>query len=281
MSKVLGKSFFGCDVGCVIILSFFVICIFYHDNMYAVKGNYLRKGCDPLLAISPSRPPPAPLPLSPTVLRLSATTGCPTPPPPSPPPASPLPTLPRPLFPSSPVPPPSLRPQACFNSDHWVPYSPAPSPPSPSPPPPLPPPSLCSQACFNSDHWVRYFLHTGHLHIEGCKMSKSLKNFVSIKEALRSHTARQLRFAFLLHAWKDTLDYSANTMQAAVTYERVFNVSASSPHVSTTTVWGGRCTNSRIAPTWDNPKLRHFYWSLSRSADSPANKNNAIWDCPT
>ena len=39
---------------------------------------------------------------------------------------------------------------------------------------------------------------------------------------------------------------------------------------------GGRFTNSRIGPTWDNPKLRHFYWSLSQSADSTANKNNVI-----
>jgi len=29
--------------------------------------------------------------------------------------------------------------------------------------------------------WVNYFLHSGHLHIEGLKMSKSLKNFISIK----------------------------------------------------------------------------------------------------
>jgi cysteinyl-tRNA synthetase len=27
---------------------------------------------------------------------------------------------------------------------------------------------------------VNYFLHTGHLHIEGLKMSKSLKNFITI-----------------------------------------------------------------------------------------------------
>mmetsp|Transcript_18194 Transcript_18194/g.45519 ORF Transcript_18194/g.45519 Transcript_18194/m.45519 type:complete len:695 (-) Transcript_18194:318-2402(-) len=30
--------------------------------------------------------------------------------------------------------------------------------------------------------WVRYFLHTGHLHIAGRKMSKSLKNFVTIPD---------------------------------------------------------------------------------------------------
>ena len=31
--------------------------------------------------------------------------------------------------------------------------------------------------------WVNYFLHTGHLSIEGLKMSKSLKNFVTIRSA--------------------------------------------------------------------------------------------------
>jgi cysteinyl-tRNA synthetase len=29
--------------------------------------------------------------------------------------------------------------------------------------------------------WVNYFMHSGHLGIEGLKMSKSLKNFVTIR----------------------------------------------------------------------------------------------------
>lgn len=37
-----------------------------------------------------------------------------------------------------------------------------------------------SQAYHNCPTWVNYFLHTGHLHIEGLKMSKSLKNFITI-----------------------------------------------------------------------------------------------------
>lgn len=56
-------------------------------------------------------------------------------------------------------------------------------------------------------------------------MSKSLKNFVTIQEALKKHTNRQLRLAFLLHSWKDTLDYSDNIMDMAVQYERTLNVS--------------------------------------------------------
>ncbi|XP_016536691.1 cysteine--tRNA ligase, cytoplasmic isoform X3 [Poecilia formosa] len=80
-----------------------------------------------------------------------------------------------------------------------------------------------SEAFFQNDCWVRYFLHTGHLTIAGCKMSKSLKNFITIKDALAKNTARQLRLAFLMHSWKDTLDYSANTMESAVQYEKFMN----------------------------------------------------------
>ncbi|XP_032895029.1 cysteine--tRNA ligase, cytoplasmic isoform X1 [Amblyraja radiata] len=80
-----------------------------------------------------------------------------------------------------------------------------------------------SEAYFENDHWVRYFLHTGHLTIAGCKMSKSLKNFITIKEALNANTGRQLRLAFLMHSWKDTLDYSSNTMESAIQYEKFLN----------------------------------------------------------
>lgn len=80
-----------------------------------------------------------------------------------------------------------------------------------------------SEAYYNNSNWVRYFLHSGHLTIQGCKMSKSLKNFITIKDALKKNSARQLRLAFLLHSWKDTLDYSENTMQDAVQYEKFLN----------------------------------------------------------
>ncbi|EDW01873.1 cysteine--tRNA ligase, cytoplasmic [Drosophila grimshawi] len=80
-----------------------------------------------------------------------------------------------------------------------------------------------SEAAFNESEWVKYFLHTGHLTIAGCKMSKSLKNFITIQEALTKHSATQLRLAFLLHSWKDTLDYSENTMEMATQFEKFLN----------------------------------------------------------
>jgi cysteinyl-tRNA synthetase len=55
-------------------------------------------------------------------------------------------------------------------------------------------------------------------------MSKSLKNFITIKEALTKYTARQLRILFLMHAWKDTLDYSDQSMEAVLSFEKTCKV---------------------------------------------------------
>ncbi len=77
-----------------------------------------------------------------------------------------------------------------------------------------------SESAFCNDNWVNFFVHSGHLHIQGCKMSKSLKNFITIKEALQKYSSRQIRILFLLHSWKDTLDYSDQAMEGALTFEK-------------------------------------------------------------
>ncbi|XP_047134203.1 cysteine--tRNA ligase, cytoplasmic isoform X3 [Hydra vulgaris] len=79
-----------------------------------------------------------------------------------------------------------------------------------------------AEAHYNCTQWINYFLHAGHLTIEGCKMSKSLKNFVTVKDALKKNTSRQIRLAFLLHAWNATLDYSSNVLKEAEQIEKLF-----------------------------------------------------------
>jgi cysteinyl-tRNA synthetase len=56
--------------------------------------------------------------------------------------------------------------------------------------------------------WSPTFYHIGHLCIQGQKMSKSLKNFTSINEALKITSANQLRLMFMLHKWTDQMDFS-------------------------------------------------------------------------
>ncbi|CAI5438832.1 unnamed protein product [Caenorhabditis angaria] len=79
------------------------------------------------------------------------------------------------------------------------------------------------EAHYDEPHWVNYFLHCGTLRIQGMKMSKSLKNFITIREALKQYTPRQLRLLFLMHNWADVLDYSSSTMERALQFEKITN----------------------------------------------------------
>lgn len=74
-----------------------------------------------------------------------------------------------------------------------------------------------SEAYYECDNWINNFWHTGHLHIDGLKMSKSLKNFTTIKEMLQTYSARQVRFMFLLHSWHVTMNYSQDDSFAEAT----------------------------------------------------------------
>ncbi|KAM0523255.1 hypothetical protein ACHAPE_001750 [Trichoderma viride] len=68
--------------------------------------------------------------------------------------------------------------------------------------------------------WVRYFLHMGHLSISGSKMSKSLKNFQTIEDALAtSYTSRSMRIVFLMGKWNDGVEISPDMRAQADNWE--------------------------------------------------------------
>ncbi|KAH8942536.1 hypothetical protein BDL97_14G106100 [Sphagnum fallax] len=79
-----------------------------------------------------------------------------------------------------------------------------------------------AEAYFNSSQWVRYFFHSGHLLIDGLKMSKSLKNFITIKEALQKYTSRQLHMLFVIHAWDKPINFSEAAVNEARGKEKQF-----------------------------------------------------------
>lgn len=81
-----------------------------------------------------------------------------------------------------------------------------------------------SEAYHNHNSWIKYFLHVGHLHIDKQKMSKSLKNFIKIKEFTKKYTASQLRFLFLLQKWYKIMNFDPETsMEEAVAKDTQFN----------------------------------------------------------
>ena len=75
---------------------------------------------------------------------------------------------------------------------------------------------------YNKSGWVNHFIHIGHLHIDGLKMSKSLKNFITIKEILKSVSSNQLRFLFLMHKYNKKMDYSKNSLEQSNNLLKIF-----------------------------------------------------------
>lgn len=79
-----------------------------------------------------------------------------------------------------------------------------------------------SEGHFDHDQWINYFLHTGHLHIDGRSMSKSQKNFITIRESLEWFSPNQMRILFLRKQFNESMDYSKSSMDEAKAVERLF-----------------------------------------------------------
>uniref|UniRef100_A0A1I8NVP6 cysteine--tRNA ligase n=1 Tax=Stomoxys calcitrans TaxID=35570 RepID=A0A1I8NVP6_STOCA len=76
-----------------------------------------------------------------------------------------------------------------------------------------------AQSCVfhNTRQWVNYWMHTGHLNIKGQqeKMSKSLKNTISISEMLQDYTSDEFRMACVLSNYRNGMEYSDEMMETA------------------------------------------------------------------
>ena len=80
-----------------------------------------------------------------------------------------------------------------------------------------------SEACFGHE-WVKYWLHTGFLMVNGEKMSKSLGNFVTIRDLLKRYSPEVIRFFVLQRHYRSPLDYSEEGMKHAKNnLERLYN----------------------------------------------------------
>ncbi|KAK0628533.1 tRNA synthetases class I (C) catalytic domain-containing protein [Bombardia bombarda] len=73
--------------------------------------------------------------------------------------------------------------------------------------------------------WTNYFIHIGQLRIRGLKMSKSLKNYTTIRTVLSEEewSARSLRICFLLMPWQDGIEVTDELMKAVVGWEGKLN----------------------------------------------------------
>ena len=65
--------------------------------------------------------------------------------------------------------------------------------------------------------FVQFWMHTGALLVEGKKMSKSLGNFVTIRDFLQKYPPQVLRWVTLTHHYRSPIDFSEESARQAET----------------------------------------------------------------
>ena len=80
-----------------------------------------------------------------------------------------------------------------------------------------------TEAHDDSKQWINYFLHTGHLKIEGLKMSKSLKNFKKIEDFINIYSPNSFRLYFCNCKWDMDMDFTENGLNQATSNDKKIN----------------------------------------------------------
>jgi cysteinyl-tRNA synthetase len=74
---------------------------------------------------------------------------------------------------------------------------------------------IAQSVCATGHPFVRTWIHNNLVTVAGQKMSKSLNNFVTLKDAYRTIDPIVVRFFVLQSHYRSTLDYSTDAVQAA------------------------------------------------------------------
>ncbi len=89
-----------------------------------------------------------------------------------------------------------------------------------------------SECCTGREPVVGYWMHNGFVNVDGEKMSKSLGNFWTVREAFENYTPLTLRYALLSIPYRNPIDLSPEFLEdAGIHYERLieaYGVSLSS-----------------------------------------------------
>jgi cysteinyl-tRNA synthetase len=72
-----------------------------------------------------------------------------------------------------------------------------------------------SEALTGKKPFVKYWLHTGFLSINGEKMSKSLGNYITVREALKKYDAEAIRLFVLSTHYRSEIDFTDKKLKGA------------------------------------------------------------------
>ena len=82
---------------------------------------------------------------------------------------------------------------------------------------------IAQSVCATGEEFANYWMHTGPLRIDKEKMSKSLDNFITIKDALREFPFEVIRFFLISNHYRSPLNYSEEgVLEAKNSLDRLY-----------------------------------------------------------
>jgi len=83
---------------------------------------------------------------------------------------------------------------------------------------------IAQSEAYYDKKFVKYWLHTGVLTVDGEKMSKSLGNFITVKDLLKKYNPMVLRLYLASIYYRSRMDFSEETLESAKSsLERIYN----------------------------------------------------------
>lgn len=83
---------------------------------------------------------------------------------------------------------------------------------------------IAQSECCSGKQFVRYWMHNGYINVDNQKMSKSLGNFFTVRDAAAKFGYLPIRFFLLSAHYRTPVNFSAETLAAAKSsLERIFN----------------------------------------------------------
>ncbi len=82
---------------------------------------------------------------------------------------------------------------------------------------------IAQSVCATGEEFAKCWMHTGPLRIDKEKMSKSLDNFITIKEALKKFPSEAIRFFLISSHYRSPLNYSEEgVLEAKASLDRLY-----------------------------------------------------------
>ena len=72
-----------------------------------------------------------------------------------------------------------------------------------------------SECAFHNEKYANYWVHNGHVTIDGQKMSKSLGNIIRVRDLLKKEPGEVVRFALISTHYRQSLDWTSESPQRA------------------------------------------------------------------